>query len=144
MYLTYEEYTEMGGTLEQAAFTDLEYEARSYIDWITFSRLKKMIARGQEIPDEVKECMYHIIKLALDKLMALQVPGENSGSQTGITAGIASQSNDGVSISYNTLSAKDLLESSEKEMTQAIQRYLSEVRDDLGHRLLYRGLYPNE
>lgn len=144
MYLTYEEYTEMGGTLEQAAFTDLEYEARSYVDWITFSRIKKMIARGATIPSEVKECMYHVIRLALDKMMALQVPAEDGSSAIAVAAGIASQSNDGVSISYNTLSAKDLLESSEKELTQAIQRYLQEVRDDLGHRLLYRGLYPDE
>ena len=144
MYLTYEEYTEMGGTLEQAAFTDLEYEARSYVDWITFSRLKKMIARGQEIPTAVKECMYHLIRLVQDKMMALQIPTDGGVSTSGMAVGIASQSNDGVSISYNTLSAKDLLESSQKEINQAINRYLQEVKDDLGHRLLYRGLYRDE
>ena len=41
MYLTYEEYENMGGkTLEETAFEQFEFEARAHIDWWTFSRLQ--------------------------------------------------------------------------------------------------------
>ena len=61
---------------------------------------------------------------------------------TGAT--VASQSNDGVSISYNTLSAKDLLQSSEQDVMTCIKRYLQGVTNNLGRKLLYRGFYPGE
>ena len=51
MYLTYAEYQNMGGTLEEATFNDLAYEAQTYIDWVTFRRLQE---EGSEIPDAVK------------------------------------------------------------------------------------------
>lgn len=143
MYLTYEEYVEMGGSLSEAAFNDIEYEARAYIDWITFRRIRKMLSRGAEIPYEVKECIYHISRLIEAKMSALNVPaGDTSGSYYG--AGIASQSNDGVSISFNVLSAKDVLDNSEKEINKLITRYLDGVCDDLDRKLTYRGLYPDE
>ena len=143
MYLTYEEYVEMGGSLSEAAFNDIEYEARAYIDWITFRRIRKMLARGAEIPHEVQECIYHISRLIEAKMSALNVPaGDTSGSYYG--AGIASQSNDGVSISFNVLSAKDVLDNSEKEINKLITRYLDGICDDLNRKLTYRGLYPDE
>ena len=144
MYLTYEEYSDMGGTLDEAAFTDLEFEARAYVDWVTFSRLKN--EDEEAIPKEVKECMYHILKLIQTKLEALNTPVTSStdGSTVSGGVGILSQSNDGVSISYNVITAKEILDNSEKELTRCIQRYLQGVRNSLGQRLLFRGLYPNE
>ena len=143
MYLTYEEYVAMGGSLTEAAFNDIEYEARAYVDWITFRRIKKMIARGACIPCEVKECIYHITKLIEMKMNALNTPaGESNNGIYG--AGVASQSNDGVSVSFSVMSAKDLFESSEKELDTMVRRYLSGVRDDLNRSLTYRGLYPDE
>lgn len=139
MYLTYQEYTSRGGTLDNTTFTDLEYEARTYIDWVTFNRLHD----EAEIPEEVKDCIYHILKLIQNKLELLNTPITDSVSSSNIQS-IASQSNDGVSISYNTLSAKDLIDLSEKELTKTINRYLGNVRNSLGHRLLYRGIYPDE
>ena len=41
----------------------LEFEARSQIDWWTFSRLKKDAERGVEMPEEVKRCMFKLIEL---------------------------------------------------------------------------------
>lgn len=142
MYLTYEEYSDMGGTLDEAAFTDLEFEARAYIDWVTFNRLHKQL---NNIPESVKECMYHIIRIVQNKLEAMNVGiGAAAAESSKYGAGIASQSNDGVSISYNTLSARDVIETSEAQINQAIRRYLSGVKDTLGHQLLYRGLYADE
>ena len=36
MYLTYNEYREYGGTLDETAFADINFEAESYVDWYTF------------------------------------------------------------------------------------------------------------
>lgn len=138
-YLQYAEYINYGGTLDKAAFTDLEYEARTYINWYTFNRLK-----GEEIPEEVKECMYHIMKLLQNKMEALNIPAGNNGSSSYIGSGIASQSNDGVSISYNVLSAKEVLDASKNEIDDMLSKYLQGIRNSLGHRLLFRGIYPNE
>ena len=130
----------MGGTLDETAFIDLEYEARAYIDWITFNRLWG----EKEIPKKVKECMYHILKLIQNKMEALTPFAESDSSTDGIEKTISSQSNDGVSISYNVLSAKDIIESSEKELQRAATRYLQGVRNSLGYKLLYRGIHPGE
>ena len=40
MYLTFAEYTAMGGTLSQTTFDDLEFEAEALVNWYTFNRLK--------------------------------------------------------------------------------------------------------
>lgn len=140
MYLTYTEYQALGGTLDETAFNDLEYEASTYIDWVTFNRL-----HGETlIPESVKRCVYHIIKLLYNKMVASCLPSEDGQSADGVNASIASQSNDGVSVSFNTVSAKDVIDSSKKEIQDVIKRYLQGVTNSLGRKLLYRGLYPDE
>ena len=143
-YLSYEDYVLKGGSLDVTTFNDLEYEARMYIDWVTFNRLH-VYQDINEIPEAVKECMYHIMKLIQNRLEALNtLPGDGSMTNMAVGAGIASQSNDGVSISYNVLSAKDIIETSQKELEDVMGRYLQGIRNSLGHRLLFRGLYPDE
>lgn len=140
MYLTYEEYQILGGTLDEAAFADLEYEASTYIDWVTFNRL-----HGEtDIPERVKRCEYHIIQLLYNKMVASSLPTNDGTSTNGVTVSVTSQSNDGVSASYNTISAKDVIDSCENEIQDLIKRYLQGVTNSLGRKLLYRGLYPNE
>lgn len=56
-YLTYEEYQELGGTLEETPFNLLEFEARKKIDLRTQNRLKNV----EEIPSEVKFCINSMI-----------------------------------------------------------------------------------
>lgn len=141
MYLTFEEYIEMGGTLDATTFSDIAYEAESYIDWYTFNRLWN----ESEIPERVKTCMYHIIGL-MQKEMDLDFNGSSNATgteQTG-TGQVASQSNDGVSISYNIISAKDAIEMARKDVDNTIKRYLQGVTNSLGRKLLYRGIYPDE
>ena len=140
MYLTYEEYQNMGGALDETTFNDLEYEARTYVDRVTFRRLQ-----GEEvIPEAVKECMYHIIRLVALRLEALTPQTDGVLGTSTLSVSITSRSNDGVSESYNVLSVKDIISSMDKEIDKTINRYLQGVRNSLGKRLLYRGLYPGE
>lgn len=139
MYLTFEEYVEMGGTLDATTFSDIAYEAESYIDWYTFNRLWN----EPEIPERVKTCVYHIIGL-MQKEMDLDSKADATDSEQTGTGQIASQSNDGVSISYNIISAKDAIEMARKDVDNTIKRYLQGVTNSLGRKLLYRGIYPDE
>lgn len=139
MYLTYDEYINMGGTeLEETTFQQLEFEARSIIDWCTFNRLKN----ETEYPEAVKRCMLKLIQLMKIKQDAsITNPMDNEGNKI---AGLSSESNDGVSASYNVLSVKDAIDMVSKDAEQCVSMYLNGVKNSLGHRLLYRGVYPNE
>jgi len=138
MYLTYEEYQNMGGALDEATFNDLEFEAEALVNWYTFNRLKG----DKTFPEELKRLMKYLIGLAYSKSGMLDASGSGNSDIAGKT--IASQSNDGVSISYNILSAKDLMDSVKAESETAIQQYLQGVMNEAGRKLLYRGLYPGE
>lgn len=138
MYLTYAEYQNMGGTLDETTFNDYEFEARTQIDWYTFNRLQN----DTQYPEAVKRCDYALIRLLQDKHQAMLV-GQTSADGT-VTAGIASQSNDGVSVSFNTLSARDLVDMSKSAIEDTVKRYLQGVVNSLGRKVLYRGVYPNE
>lgn len=138
-YLTYEQYTEFGGMLDEATFDELAFEAKSQIDWYTFHRLDKF----DTIPEEVARCMFYLIKLIKEQSSAL-LPDWSTDSADGSGKIIASQSNDGVSVSYNILSASEVAEMSKQKINETISRYLNGVKDSLGRRILYRGLYPDE
>lgn len=170
MYLTYEEYLNMGGTLNETDFDEYEVEAEILIDYYTFNRLQninfttinagifsdkseKIISGGvfeedfsndfdyTNINRRVKQCMYKLISIAQLQNKAFSV-GQNidvSGNSA-----ITSQSNDGVSISYNVLSASEAFERCKTESVNIIKHYLNGIKDNLGRKLLYRGLYPNE
>lgn len=141
MYLTYEEYQDMGGQLDEATFTDCSYDAESIIDWYTFGRLKRVTNLGPE----VKRCMYQLIKMInLKADLVAQSSGGIAGSYRK-EAGIVQQLNDGVSTTYNVLTTAELLgQFGKQELQDMITRYLSEVVDDLGRKVLYRGYYPGE
>ena len=138
MYLTFSDYQNMGGTLDETAFTDLEFEAESIVDWYTFNRFQK----DTTYPDRLKQCMYKLIKLAEERQQATAV-GESVEGDSG-NAAIASRSNDGVSISYNIISASELFDKLKPEMGDVVQKYLNGVVNELGRKVLYRGLYPGE
>ena len=146
MYLTYAEYQTYGGTLDETTFEDFEFEAESVINWYTFDRLKNEV----EYPEAVKRCMHKLINLAKLKADAMQLGMQVSASTEGGTApAIQSQSNDGVSISYNVLSASELFnvlaaKSKGSEVDQIVQRYLQGIKNSMGRKLLYRGFYPGE
>lgn len=140
MYLTYEEYQNMGGTLDETAFTDFEMEAETIVDWYTFNRLQK----DTTFPARLKQCVYKLIKLAQERQNALSLGEASNGESTEGGAAIASRSNDGVSISYNVMSAKDVFDTLKDETKNTVQMYLNGVVNELGRKVLYRGLYPGE
>lgn len=153
MYISYTEYQNMGGTLDESSFNEYEFEARTIVDWYTFNRLQK----DTEFPEAVQRCMYELIKLAKLKADAMMLGSQTTqttdsqGNVTTITtnATIASQSNDGVSISYNTVSASEVFNALQSQaqgnvLETTVKRYLQGVTNQLGRKLLYRGIYEDE
>lgn len=157
MYLTYAEYQAMGGTLDETAFNDFEFESECIINWYTFDRLKN----EPVLPTEVKKCMNALIKLAKLKADSMVLgsqteqtttddgQGHTITTTTTTMSAIASQSNDGVSISYNMVNASQLFEGLKPfvkggEVDSTVRLYLCNVINSLGQKVLYRGLYPNE
>lgn len=139
MYLTYSEYQDMGGTLDEVTFNDLEFEAEALVNWYTFNRFKQ----DTTFPNELKRLMKYLISMAAFQKNMLSASGAVSGSSQ-VQGAIASQSNDGVSVSYNTLSAKELVEDIKADSKDAIEKYLNGVKNEAGRVVLYRGVYPNE
>lgn len=157
MYLTYADYRNMGGTLDETAFNDFEYEAETIVNWYTFNRLK-----GEtEYPEELARCMYRLIMLAklkadtmlLGKQTTVVIHGEGTSETrevTEVSTYIKGQSNDGVSVDYNAVDAGRLFEllSSQNNgnvLEDTVRKYLSGVRRKSDNKLLtYRGMYPDE
>ena len=136
MYLTYDEYKVMGGTLDETSFTNFEFQAEAQINRATFNRLK-----GDKIfPEEVKRLMKYLVDLLERRYAAFSLGKNNSNADPYIT----SQSNDGVSVSYNGISPSDLIKLSEEDALNAIRNYLDGVTNEAGRKLLYRGIYPGE
>ena len=145
MYLSYEDYQSMGGTLDETTFDNYEYEAETIVNWYTFNRLKD----EETYPDELARCMYRLIELAKLEADALMLGKQEGSSSEGSGQYIRSQSNDGVSISYNTISATDLFNTlnakgNDSPFAKTVFRYLQGVRNSKGHKLTYRGLYEDE
>lgn len=148
MYLSYDEYTEYGGTLEESAFQDLEYDAESEINWYTFNRLKKEEWGDVLGSEELKRCMYQLIRIKQmeNELLAASNGGAGFGVGWKKEPGVTSYSNDGVSTTFNTMSSGDLMAyfNGGKTKEDIVNKYLGSIVNDLGRNILYRGLYPGE
>lgn len=136
MYLTFDDYRNMGGTLDEASFKKYEFQAEAQINHATFGRLKGETS----IPDEVRHLTLYLVELMEKKAAAFSLGRGNDSAPTYIT----SQSNDGVSVSYNGLAPSDLIELCKADVLNAIRSYLEGVTNAAGRKLLYRGLYPGE
>jgi len=102
-YLTYNEYKGLGGTLDQAPFNLLEFQARKEIDLRTRGRLVDVT----EIPQEVKLCEYHIINI-IQKYAETTMQSNN---------GVASENIDGYSVSYlSPTNIQEIIKSKQKEI----------------------------
>lgn len=138
MYLTYEEYRNMGGTLDVTTFDDLEFEAEATVNWYTFNRLKN----DTSFPQELKRLMKYLINLY--KIQGNILNSSDNAEAQGALSAIQSQSNDGVSVSYNVLSASEIAQTCKDEAETAVKKYLQGVMNEAGQLLLYRGVYSNE
>ena len=123
-YLTYAEYQDLGGTLNEVPFNILEFQARKEVDKYTFGRLKNL----DEQVEEVKLCVFNLIN---------NLEGYNKDLTKNKT--IASENTDGYSITYKTLSSDDINDKN-SEIKNIIETYLSSCQLKDGTPYLYRGL----
>lgn len=86
MFLTYEQYVNMGGTLTEADFTTYERKARACINLATHNRVRD--------EDPVREAVKNA---AYDLIVVFAQEAENSSNAV---TGVSSKSNDGVSVTY--------------------------------------------
>lgn len=140
MYLDFETYQNMGGTLVETTFNEYEFTAETVVDWYTFNRLKN----ETEYPSALPRLMYtliHMIELKMNALSNNFVDANGNVSSGAITR----QSNDGVTIEFNSLSASSVIDATkDKELGEMVRRYLQGLTNSLGRSLTYRGLYPGE
>ena len=139
MYLDYSEYIAYGGTLTETSFNSLEFRAECIIDYVTFNRLSK----DTTVSEKVKRCTYELINLLKLKIQSLSLGVDLSEDGT-VSGSVSQQTNDGLSITYNTLSASEAYELSKNEVEEFTRTFLYGVTNELGQNVLYRGYYPNE
>ena len=124
-YLTYDEYKELGGSLDQTPFNLLEFEARRIIDSRTLQRLKGI----KEIPQEVKMCMFSLINTI-----------SNYTNQSQTSKNISSESVGSYSVSYITgTQIQETINSKNAELTDIVLTYLTGVIVN-GEHLVYLGV----
>jgi hypothetical protein len=129
-YLTYEEYAELGGALEETPFNILELEARKNIDKYTFGRLQNLDSQI----NEVKVCEFKLINLL-----------DTYNSYANQNKGVSSESTDGYSISYSS-ATENVSKAKINEIKDIIKTYLAECKLEDGTPYLYVGgvKYANE
>ena len=140
MYLDFETYQNMGGTLEETTFNEYEFTAETLVDWYTFNRLKNETT----YPEKLTQLMYNLVKSIQIKMDALtnNLAGADGSIKVG---GITRQSNDGVSTEFNTVSSGYVIDQlSDKKLGDMVKKFLNGEKNSLGQKLLYRGLYPGE
>lgn len=91
-YLSFVDYTSLGGELSEMPFNILEFEARRMIDRRTQNRLVNV----EEIPQEVKMCMLALI----NTIAKYNESNEN--------VGISSETTDGYSVSYHNVTCETI------------------------------------
>lgn len=121
MYLSYESYIELGGTVDEALFNRLVYRAIKEIDRLT----QKRICNDT---DESKLLYAEDLKMLMFEMTVVyQMDNLTLGEQT-----IASESNDGVSISYREIDSEKI----NIAVNNIVTSYLSDHVDYTGTYLL--------
>lgn len=119
-YLTYEEYTEIGGTLDLTAFNRNIDRACGVIDNATHNRIEYMA----EVPQKVKPLCRDLLEYLVEN-NTVKIVTSRSQSAGGVSE----------SESYATKTADDVY----GDIQNMIYDYLLNVTDDNGTPLLYRG-----
>lgn len=138
MYITFEEYQDYGGTLDEPTFNSIYYDVQIKIDYYTFNRL----VNDTVFTEKVKRCIVKLISL-------LNIFNEYQKTITDLKHPVvASASNDGVSMSYGgylgNTTPNDLntvQEQLDKDILNTIKQYLYGEKNQAGEVLLYRGIY---
>lgn len=119
-YLTYEQYTEIGGVLEMTAFERNIDRVCGMIDNATLGRVEAM----QSVPRQVKACCRELI----EHLANIEKNG-NISSHSQSAGGVSE------SVSYTNKTTEDI----ERDCTNIIFDFLGSVKSDKGIPLLYKG-----
>ena len=127
MYLTYDEYLEYGGEMEEEAFAAAELRARKRIDWLTDGRVESLAAAG-ELPEAVKLAMMSAIRI--DAAVGADAQAESPL--------VASFDTDGYSETYGDAAART--QAVERQLASELKRLLAGVTDARGVPVLYRGV----
>lgn len=123
MFLTMDEYTDMGGIIEdESLFERLEYKAASFVNRSTFNRIRD----ETPVRESVKRCVFELIGL---------FDVERQADEQGV--GISSVSNDGVSVSYSASRDTDV----KTKAAQIVRDYLAMEEICGGITLLYKGVF---
>ena len=126
-YLEFDEYEELGGSIEETPFNILEFEARRKIDERTFGRLKLL----EEQPIEVKMCMFALIN---------SINSYNNAYQNSNNRNVASESVGSYSVSYASgTQIQEIINSKNVEIEEIIRTYLMGVVVN-GEHILYIGV----
>lgn len=80
LYLTYEEYLEMGGKQDQPTFSINEYQIENRLDFLTNGRIKKL----DKVPDEVKQLCFRLNISFWEKPNTIDAPSNLSSYSNGI------------------------------------------------------------
>lgn len=120
-YLTYEEYTEIGGTLDLTAFNRNIDRACGFIDANTQNRLNGLKTASQR----VKACVRDLVEYLASNMANGKAVTSKSQSAGGVSESesYATKTNDEISA----------------EMFNIVYDYLATEKDDCGTPLMYRG-----
>ena len=120
-YLTYEEYTEIGGTLDLTAFKRNIDRACGFVDLHTKSRLQSVL----EVSPRTKACVRDLVEYLANNVSGAKAVTSNSQSAGGVSE----------SESYATKTDDEI----NAEMLNIVYDYLATEKDDNGTPLMYRG-----
>ena len=120
-YLTYEEYTEIGGKLDLTAFERYIDRACGFVDLHTQSRLQSVL----EVSQRVKACVRDLVEYLANNLSSAKAVTSKSQSAGGVSE----------NESYATKTTDEI----NCEMLNIVYDYLISEKDDYGTPLMYRG-----
>lgn len=120
-YLTYEEYQEIGGTLDLTAFNRNIDRACGIVDLHTQSRLQSVL----EVSQRVKACVRDLVEYLASNMSSGKAVTSKSQSAGGVSE----------SESYATKNTDEI----NAEMLNIVYDYLATEKDDCGTPLMYRG-----
>ena len=120
-YLTYEEYQEIGGTLDLTAFNRNIDRACGFVDLHTQSRLQCVL----EVSQRAKACVRDLVEYIANNLSSGRAVTSKSQSAGGVSE----------SESYANKTTDEL----NAEMLNIVYDYLATEKDDCGTPLMYRG-----
>ena len=118
-YLTYGEYKQLGGNLDEMPFNVLELKARGKVDERTLGRLKNLPIQITE----VKTCIYQLIE-SMDT------------NESRKAKNISSESTDGYNVNYGTSTSTE----ENKQYDDIIRDYLLTCKLEDGTAYLYCGV----